>query len=708
MSLSGIPGLLITAGAIGAQALAIPTAAAQTVAAPTAAQASEESGLEEIVVTARKREERVQDIPASISVLDAKTIETAGVNSFEDVTRLIPNLTVHQNFRAGQPFITLRGIPTAQGGEPPVAVLIDGVQQPSLDFVQQGLYDVADVQVLRGPQGALYGRGAIAGAVLIDTKRPTDQFEVRAVAFGGNDATYRVSSTLSGPIQTGKLWFRLTAAYRDNNGYNFDSTTHTKVDWSHEVTERLELLAEPLDALSLALRATHTQGSDGASDYQLVTAAQLNDFSILNPQNYPVVDQRKLDSISLKADWKTGVGTVTSISQYAKTTSFVQGDADFTAAPLLRQTEPGEVVAFNEDLRLTSNQTGPLQWLVGAFFQHRNSPLNLTVDPQPGGPLVGLTIPGLPFISDDFQQSRSYAVYGQTVYRFADVYEATAALRYDVDRRFDEDINNPAATAIRHTFSAWQPTLTLKRTLGSNSQGYITYGQGFRSGGFNPAADVASTGVARIYPKETTRNYEIGVKSEWLDGRVTVNASVFRMNFADQQFFFVVVSPPSRDIVSFPKTHIDGGELEIQARPIRELTLNAGVGVSHSIIDRSQSAQYDGNYSPLNNKYTFNVSAEYRHRLFANVDGLIRADYDGLGHVYWDQSNTFGQGPVQVLGGRIGIGSDQWTLSVLGRNLTDRRYAELVTPFSTATGFNGYGRLPNQPRTYGVELAVKL
>jgi len=703
MSLTTIRSLLVAVGVSGVQILAPSSAEAQATAS-TVAHNNEQLGLEEIVVTARKREERVQDIPASITVLDSNAIEAAGVNSFEDMTRLIPNFTIHENYRSGQPFLTMRGIPTAQGGEPPVAVLIDGVQQPSLEFVQQGLYDVADVQVLRGPQGALYGRGAIAGAVLIDTKRPDDNFEARADAFYGNGDTYRLASTLSGPIEIGKLWFRLTGGYRDTSGFNsYVLYPSRNADASHEATGRLELLAQPLDDLSIALRGSHTVGADGASDYQLVTNSQLNDYSVKNPQDYPIVDRRKLDNVSLKVDWNIGAATVTSISQYAKTTSYVIGDADFGPLPLFEQIQHAEVVAINEDLRLTSNQTGPLQWLVGAFFQHRNSPTNLTVQ------TVQHNQAGLPdffpvFVSDDFEQSRSYAAYGQAIHHFADLYEVTAALRYDSDRRFGKDLGSGGAAS--HTFSAWQPTVTLKRDLWHGAQGYMTYGEGFRSGGFNALADVKVTGNSLLYPKETSRNFEVGVKSEWLDRRLAINLSVFRMNFDNQQFFYVISSPPSRNIVSFPKTHINGSELEIQARPVGGLTLTAGLGVSDSIIDVSnEGGLYNGNHSPLSNRYTFNLSGDYRHALFGSVSGLIRIDYDGLGRVYWDQVNDVSQGPVQTLGARVGIEAGGWTLSAVGKNLTDRRYAELVSTNFSAGPIQG--RIPNLPRTYGVELTAK-
>ncbi len=158
--------------------------------------------------------------------------------------------------------------------------------------------------------------------------------------------------------------------------------------------------------------------------------------------------------------------------------------------------------------------------------------------------------------------------------------------------------------------------------------------------------------------------------------------------------------------MSFPKTHINGGELELRASPLSGLSLSAGLGIADGIIDNSgPSGAYNGNHSPLSNRYTFNLAAEDRIPLTARLNGLLRVGYDGRGRVYWDQTNELSQAPVETLSARLGIESDCCSVSVLGKNLTNRRFAEYVGPNNFAPGVNS--RIPNVPRTYGVEVTAR-
>ena len=162
----------------------------------------------EVIVTARRRSELLQRVPEQITVFDTTAIEQAHIASFQDFSALTPNFQSFEGFRRGVFNISVRGIPTVQGGEPPVTVLVDGVQAAGLDFINQDLFDLQSIQVLRGPQGATYGRGAIGGAILITTKPPADVFEARAQA-GWTSAIdeYRVNGSVSGPLVDDKLLY---------------------------------------------------------------------------------------------------------------------------------------------------------------------------------------------------------------------------------------------------------------------------------------------------------------------------------------------------------------------------------------------------------------------------------------------------------------------------------------------------------------------
>lgn len=668
--------------------------------AATTTTTTTNSGQEEVTVTARRRSEALQDVPAAVTVLDAQTIQDAGVHTFEDVARLTPNLSFNDGFRKGVSVLSLRGVTTSQGGEPPVTIIVDGVQVPGLDFLNQTLVDIDNIQILRGPQGATYGRGAIAGAIVVTTTKPLNEVEGKLDLTYGSDDTYRATATGSGAIIPDKFWIRLAVSNAYSGGYIYDPTIHHDFDFSRERSGHIELLGKPDQYTTVDLRLAHTTGEDGASPQEAVTDAQIYNYSILPTENLKTTDTRTIDQDSLKLDRDTPWGTFTSVTGYGYSDSVVQGDADFGPLPIARQYNTVAVRAFNEDLRFSSPTDMDFQWLAGAFFQRRDTVNHLIVDSQPNG----LLPPGLLLAnSDQDDSSTAWAGYGQASYKLPWAFEIEGALRFDSDERYTNDRVVPGSSQT-HTFYALQPQITLSHKFADDILGYFTYGRGFRSGGYNAYEDALNVpGVQRLFPKETIDNYEIGAKTQFFDKKLTLNLAAFHDDFTNQQFFFVNASPPSRDIVTLPSTTINGGELEATYRPIHQLTLTAGVGVNDTTInDAGQGSLYVGNRSPLSYDYTANLGIEYRQPIFRSIEGMVRLDYQKLGNIYYDQTGKFSYDPVNYVNMRVGVEGSFWTLSVFAKNLTDQRAPNIFSP--NANGADANFRLANQPRTFGVEI----
>lgn len=656
--------------------------------------------LEEVIVTATRQTQTLQKTAAAVTVLTADALVKANVKGMEDIGRLVPNLSFGNGYRAGIPNVTLRGIPTAQGGEAPVAFIVDGAQAPALDFINQSLLDLQSVQVLSGPQGALYGRGAIGGAVIVTTKQPGDELDGSISGVWGNGDLGRLTARVSGPIVPGKLWGGVTLAGKTFGGLIDDIGTGKPADWSREQAGRVNLIYKPTEATTVGLTWSHTRATDGASYIELVPDGGITDFDAYRPnRNLNTSDRRRIDSWVARVDHETDAGTLTSISQYARARSTVSGDADWSTAPVAVQFNPTRVAAFNEDLRFTSPADRPLQWLVGGFYQYRDSTNFLDVSGQAGGPLAGLTL----LHAEQNSKSFAYAAYAQASYDFDGGLKVTGAVRYDIDDRYDND-KMVAGSTIRARFKAFQPSLTVSRQWTDEAMTYATVGKGFRSGGFNGIQDTfAYPGVVqRQYPAETNVNYEAGFKSQWLDRRLTLNGSVYHTDYKNEQYFLVNISPPARDIVTLRSVKIEGGELSLVYMPVRALTLGGDVGLAYSRIRSDDGIGDRGKRSPNAPMYTANAFVQYEQEAFADLRFSLRADYSRRGPVYYDPANTARFGPVGFLNLRAALENDTYSLALWGKNVTGERFPQYYYPNNFGPGISG--RVSNAPASYGVEL----
>ncbi len=647
----------------------------------------------EILVTARRVRETLQSAPAAVTALSAKTLENARVGGLEDVAKLVPNLNFFPSFRQGGFALSMRGVPTIQGGEASVAVLVDGVQAPAPDFINQDLLELSSIEVLRGPQGALYGRGAINGAVLINTVDPGAALENHFIASAGRGNSVSVTNTLSGPLAEG-VGFTLTGSVRSADGLIRDTGLHEKADDSEQGSVRGKLVLTPRDSTRIDLTALYVKGVDGASYISILPVALLDQASSVYPsRNLRTEDHRELYSVSAKIQQETPIGTLTSISQYAKSRSLVLGDADYSIAPVARQRFGTIVEAVNQDIRLSSDASRPVRWLVGAFYQNRKTTQNVFIDGDPAGALSGLTL------ANQLNRSRSeaYAVYGQVDATLPAGFKLSAALRYDIDKRRDEDLAVPGST-VSDTFKSLQPQLTLSRELATDLNAYATVGRGFRSGGFNSFSVPQNIpGVGRKYQAERTTNYEIGLKAQFFDRGLTVNAAAFHTEFTNEQVNRLLSNPVALAIVNID-SKIDGLEVEITARPVDRLTLTSSVGINHSSI---KTALYDGNHTPLSYASTVQAGAEYELPISTEWSALARLDYQRFGPIYYDPANTARYRPTQFVDASLRFQKGDLSIGLWGKNIFSEYSPAIYIPDSFASGIGAVIR--NRPASYGIE-----
>ena len=509
--------------------------------------------LEEVVVTARRRDEAIQNVPVTVNVFTEQAIESAGIESPRDFVAMVPNMTLVEVQNVGNSFITIRGISQARNSEPSVAVLVDGVLETNPYQFDQELTDIREIEVLKGPQGAVYGRNAIGGAILIHTVDPSDHFSGAARVGVGNGTSEKAQVAVSGPIDSaGTLKVRASLNYYNTDGYRQNAFLDRKADPYRDYSGRLRLLWKPSDQWSADLRALFDRVETTAFYYIIPRNLEANPFaSFTTPPNANDVtsaiqnsnvgaDNRDVADVALKFDFNLGPGTLTAVSDYNRTKEIDTGDAyDFrpittsiayncppcflgprpppTAAqggPFdLSQSQFIDVTTYSQELRFTSSRIGGFSWIAGAYYVHTErfiSTDNLfdrgagvpavyeTPRVDPANPYATNT--NITFLSDS-QNNNAWAVFGDATYEFTKQLELDAAIRYDEDQRqnttrtpteFLPDSTAKTGEVRKHTFDSAQPKGTLRYKPADNVTLYGGWSRGFRSGGFN------QTGVGAV------------------------------------------------------------------------------------------------------------------------------------------------------------------------------------------------------------------
>ncbi len=658
-----------------------------------AEQASSYEGgvFEEIVVNARFRDERLQDVPETVQAFSSEDVRNANINSIEDVGSLIPNFALTKSQDAGLVAINIRGIGQVRNGEPPLAIVIDGVQLSHPDQIRQPLFDISSIQVLKGPQGALYGRNAIGGAMIIQTKKPTDELQgTLEVGYGNGD--YKTAQLVaSGPIVKDKLYFRVSGDWHDSNGLINNVTTNSKADPENEYSVRGRLDFQPTEDLRFDLRVSHGRLKSGGAFLPFPPDADANDTSIPVQAAVNTESLRRLTDVSLKVDYDTSVGTISSVTSWSKVflTLWEQlghGIPDPTLGAVQDRTSK----AISEDLRVTSRSDQRFRYVFGAYYL-KSKPSILTdlylLDPQ-FEPTVQIPI-ALTNNTND-----AYAVYGHINYDILDNLELTLALRYDKQEVTQIDLlRNSNKTDV--SYDAFQPKVSLAYKVTPDTLLYATYSEGFRSGGINAPQPL----VPLIYEAEETKNIEGGIKTTLFDGKLRFNAAGFYTDDTNQAVF--IYDSGLQGITTIPSSEFYGVELDATLDVSEELMLIGSFGWNNSKIkDFDGTSLYVGNNMPLTYKYSYNLSAQYELP-FDNFSVISRIDYSRRQGLYWHADNVHKQSPVDLVNARIAVQFESFEIAAYMQNLFNEKYIEEFCAIAFCGGTTHLG-WSSQPREYGV------
>ncbi|MEN0047040.1 MAG: TonB-dependent receptor [Bacteroidota bacterium] len=694
--------------------------------------------LDEVIVGAQKREERLQKVPLPISSADAKKVESLQVNNFTEVGRISTNFNIYDDGGGFFPLVASRGIFTIDD-TPIIATYMDDVPSFFTYNFPTLMEDVESVEILRGPQGTLYGRNALAGVIRIETKKPSNQLKGFARAGYGNLNQLDFSAGLGGAVIKNKLFARVSGYYNSRDGY----ITNTALDTDNLLARttlggniRLTYLLN--DQFSISLQSALDDRENAA--YALVggfgaTGEQLQQLLENNPYEVRQNDEGTYTSLNsnnaLRLNYQTDNISIKSITTFQHNDlKRVNDDFDFTEFSLNTVLDQSETFnTFTEEVRVNSvGEDKRVEWLGGAFFF--NIANNSFSDIENGADNAFFdTIPEraaqYPYSTIDRVEERrnGFSLFGNATFKLTDAFRLIVGIRYerenfstDLDKTFRQGENDkfvfpelgaiPTGFEQETTFEAISPKFGLSLDLSDETMLWANVARGYRPGGINPFTTDLE---AAIFDEESSWNYEIGLKTTTFDKRLRTNWTAFYTDYQNQQLFTIV------DLATFNfgrdnlgQSIVYGLELESEFLVARGLSAFANVAYMESEIRDYTVFSFAGEVNNAGNEqgYTprwsgtvgLNFSQQFgENRLSASTDYQFQSD------VFFDPENLILQEGYGLLNARLAFAIKQFEVSVWGKNLTDIVY------FGYGYGIGGAGSFGNfgLPRTIGGAVSVR-
>lgn len=669
----------------------------------------------QVVVTAERTEADLQNVPISITAITREEIEDGSITSLSEIAANTPNFSIFSGAGQNRSFLTysVRGLGNVNFfNSDSVGFYIDDVPIDTsfaTAFLDLNLIDLERIEILRGPQSTLYGRNTQAGAVNIITRRPTNELELNGVADYGrfNDANIRAS--ISGPVLEDQLFFRLSGSYASRDGYLENTFLSSTVDDQSGWTGRAQLLWTPSEEWDISFNTSIDAYADGGPPFVFLN--QPNIFQ--TERDFDGFNNLNANAQSLRVAYSNPDFRVTSITARRFARNEQAADADLTTADLLRTPLQLDSTTWSQELRLQSaNNNDQFQWLAGGYFESRNlqnidDSLRFGVD---AFDIFGVP-PGVNAANGEVQTD-IFALFGQVSYQPIEPLTLTAGLRYEttsatlasLERTFTLDGQDPLTTFsardVEQTSNAFLPRFVAQYRFSPEVMAYGSVSRGFKPAGVNPRAD---SDVTLTFGEERSWNYELGVRSSWLDDRLAVNFTFFHSPVSDYQVvFFDGLSGLPREIAN-ADVNVTGFELETRATPLTGLDFIAGFGLANArftnFSDPVSGTSFTGNRIPFAPEFTYNLAMQYR----SSIGLLGRLELQGVGTTFFNEDNTLRQNPYAVVNARVGYEFEDYGIYVFANNVFSNEYLTYVTPPILGNNLALYGA----PTTYGVQLRAR-
>ncbi len=725
--------------------------------------------LGEMVVTTRKREETLQEVPIAITAFSSQLIEDADLQSIEDIAMMTPGFTYTPLFggRVGNPVI--RGMSTTIG-EPNIGFFIDGVYQESRGAMEAMFGDeIERIEVAKGPQSALYGRNTFAGAINYVTKQPANDGEGKLEVTLGNKGRKDARFSYSGAITEDTLFYRVGGMHSGFDGFYKNELDGSNLDEKQSNNYSLSLVALPTDEIEMVFRIGIENTNDGddavqfvdnnqdyttnSVDPRLPPSIRFNDFqsyggdlpSITNGFAVtPGHNDRDNLTTSFQLNWDLDAVTFTSITGYNDLELNSAIDSDYSASDIRFSEEKVEQDEFSQEFRLTSVDQ-PIRWMTGLYFYDldKNSKIRdafvpgAALAPVPiGGGLIlaNVLAPGLSTVSDE--NTRNWAFFGSVGFDLSDQLALTLSGRYSYEKKEVDSVDTNLDTGFvglfsdRASFNNFTPKVALDYQLNNNAMIYASVAKAVKSGGFNTATSGGSlpTAAERTYDEEKSMNYEVGVKSSWLDNRLTANLAVFYIKWDDQIVRALGVNNAILN-ENAGKSSSRGFELELAAKPAKNWDVTAGLSYTDAEYEKYTfgalgalgiNPVLDGNRMQYVSEWTANASVQYVKPVAiagfdwkTRVDAMYQSEQSGIAI---DNPPLIPSRTIVNL--RSGLENEKFAVNFWVKNLfdNDETIGAVAIPnpaqaaqFNTVNGYQRFNSLTQGPieRTYGVTASVK-
>lgn len=738
------------------------------------AQQSQSSGpvLQTIIVTARKVSENLQDVPLTDNVITSSTLANQNIVSTSDISDIAPNVIWNsRGATAGAQEITIRGIPSNDSVvafDPGVGVYVDGVYQASGLTFNTGVLDLASIQVLKGPQGTLFGRNTTAGAIVVTTVKPSfDTSYIDADVQTGNYDYENIRAVANMPLSD-DIALKLSGIYLTREGYTEDLITD-----SHDVNNEdhyggeAQLLFDPTDNLEWLAEAYYFQDR-GANDIEScygpgpfgnLCPANPTPYSALSRDLYAYPPNQSYQNswgASLHGTWLPGDGyEVTSITAYSRLSDTENQDVADVDALLDRS---GYAIPklwdLSQELRLATPQKAPLRGVGGLYYFHEYDSVDipLTLEPElmtdicylaggPQGPFSNLCgAPAGDSLTQSVVRTDSYALFGQLQYDITQKLTAEGGFRYNVDRKtfnYSEEVA-PALTSpvdalenvlagigipvpitpegTSHSWEAPTGDATLSYHLTSDLMLYGRYARGYKSGGFNmntssnPVGLPVTAGQAQLIPfnPEYVDSYELGEKFESADRRLRLNVAAFYINYTNLQVETINPVNLVKTIINAPAARSIGAEAELTWLLMDHLQLSANIGGEDAQYTNFvlPGANYTHNYLEYSPKYSGSLSGTYTFPLGPRWQGVATLTTLYNSGMWLYLTNAVTEAGYAELSGRIGaeLVNGRFGVYLWSDNMTN---VSRITGWAPGT-FSAGDVYENSPVTFGLELRARL
>jgi len=660
-----------------------------------------DAATEEIVVTARKRAETLLEIPESVTAFSADAIERGGIAKLDDVGLAVPNLNL--SIRTdGFPNASIRGLGSF-GNTQGVGFYVDDVQVFSDASSRFG--DLERIEVLKGPQGTLYGGSNIGGAVKFITVRPDDEaFTGGAKLSTGGQGIVDVEGSFNIPLGDSGWATRLFAFSAANDGYLYNpnspranggvNTNESDIGRLDERGVRASLAGAVTDKLNAyaSLRWNELDAPQDPWSVELDTDFEFPsgiDLST-NPRH-----DRETFAGSLELVYDAGALSVTSVTSYTDTETDRFTDLDVSQEFILDLFRPQDLEVFTQELRLTSAETGPIEWLGGLYYANFKDDLDSVLLFRGGASLFDGIIPTAEeeattidtvAFENRTRERNQLAAFVTGSYRRGDL-EFGGGLR--IDRWEVKSTNRDSGISGKQDDTEFLPRASVTWYYdGTDNNVYATISRGFEPGGFNLTNFAGETELFGFEPEDAF-NYEVGFKGRFLDGRVTFTAAAFYIDYDERQFELQAVDPVTEEFVEGIVNAGDSKQYGIEADLLWQATDSLGLQLAAGWVDAewdsgttlADDTDLSGLTPPYVNELSASVAANYEKELKAGLSLFGRAQLQYKDSFYADLANQVENPDYTVVGLRAGIGTERWEVSASVENLFDEDYYTDLTVF---------------------------